>query len=749
MKAAYRFLVLALIAVLGVGAAQAQVAGDLQTKASGNWGAGGTWQVYNGTEWVDSTGAITPGATRSVYIRNTHVVTLESSGKNFLNMTIDAGGQLISGTAIPTGSPEYVRSNGPTMVINGTFGSTGGGEDAIGLEIVGTSRMLTISGSGTFKPTRIRPYTGAANDTIVFDINTTFTYNGTSGTGGVALYVNNNTNDNITFIINSGRTVSFQDYSNLSLGSSSNAAYAVNATFHVYGTLDLSPTNNQITLRASTGKTVTLHVHSGGILNLGRNFTPSTVADGGTTTITVDGTFNTGVAGAGTADFSNPSTAVTGSGAFSNTAGSTMNIGHADGLNATTGPIRTTTRTFSTAANYTFSGTSAQVTGSDFPATVNNLTVNNASGVTLSDDLSVDGTATITSGDLGLGGNTLSLGTAGTLSESAGNTVVGSGAITATRTLTAPAGVNAAGLGATITSTADLGSTSITRGHVAQTGNSNSGILRYYDIAPTTNTGLDATVVFSYDDSELNGIVETELAPFKSTDGGTTWALVSGAALDNTLNTVTLTGLDGFSRWTLGSSSTPLPVQLANFTAAAGLRGATLTWKTSSEVDNAGFNVERRAVGEVGIRNTEYAKVGFVAGAGTSTSEHVYSFTDAPAPGRYAYRLNQIDRNGGSTYSGEVEVVVGLAPKALTLGAYPNPFNPATVIDFTLQQDGAATLRVFNLLGQEVATLFAGQATAGRLYQVPFDASRLTSGIYVARLESGSNVAMTRLTVIK
>jgi hypothetical protein len=85
----------------------------------------------------------------------------------------------------------------------------------------------------------------------------------------------------------------------------------------------------------------------------------------------------------------------------------------------------------------------------------------------------------------------------------------------------------------------------------------------------------------------------------------------------------------------------------------------------------------------------------------------------------------------------------------VTLGAYPNPFNPATVIDFTLQTDGQATLRVFNLLGQEVATLFAGQATAGRLYQVPFDASRLTSGIYVARLESGKSVAMTRLTVIK
>jgi hypothetical protein len=748
MKAAYRFLVLALGMILCAALAQAQVAGDLQSKASGNWGVTSTWQIFNGTEWVDSTG-FTPGATRSVFIRNSHIVTLESSGKNFYNMTIDAGGQLISGTSIPTGSPEYVRANGPSVIINGTFGSTGTPEDAIGLEIVGTDRTLTITGSGTFKPTRFRPYTGAARDTIIFDINSTFTYSGTSGTGGVALYVSNNTNDDITFIVNSGKTVSFQDYANISLGSSNNSAYAVNATFHIYGTLDLSATNNQITVRASTGKTATLNVHSGGVINLGRNFSPSTVADGGTTTIIVDGTFNTGVAGGGTADFSNPSSVITGSGTFSVSAGSTLNIGHADGLNATTGPIRTSTRTFSTGANYTYSGTAAQVTGADLPATVNNLTLNNASGLTLTNHLAANGTVTLTAGDLSLNGKTLALGTTGSLSESGGNTVGGAGEITATRTLSAPSAVNVAGLGATITSAADLGSTAITRGHVAQSGNSNTGILRFYDIAPTTNTGLSATVAFSYDDSELNGILETDLAPFKSTDGGTTWNLVSGATLDNTLNTVTLTGLDGFSKWTLGSTSAPLPVQLSSFTAAAGLRGTTLTWRTASEVDNAGFEVERRGISEGGMRNAEYQKIGFIAGAGTSTTERSYRFTDAPAPGRYAYRLRQVDRNGGSTYSGEVEVEIGLAPKAVTLGAYPNPFNPATTIDFTLPSDGQATLRVFNVLGQEVATLFAGQAAAGRLYQVPFDARRLTSGIYVARLESGNNVAMTRLTVIK
>ena len=92
-----------------------------------------------------------------------------------------------------------------------------------------------------------------------------------------------------------------------------------------------------------------------------------------------------------------------------------------------------------------------------------------------------------------------------------------------------------------------MGSTLISRAHTAQTDNS---ITRYYDISPTTNSGLNATLNFYYDESELNGVVESELTLYKSTDNGSIWT-IEGGIVDTDNNKVTLSGIDGFSRWTL------------------------------------------------------------------------------------------------------------------------------------------------------------------------------------------------------
>lgn len=196
--------------------------------------------------------------------------------------------------------------------------------------------------------------------------------------------------------------------------------------------------------------------------------------------------------------------------------------------------------------------------------------------------------------------------------------------------------------------------------------------------------------------------------------------------------------------------TTALPVQLVAFAVKATATGAVLEWKTSSEVDNAGFEVERRSISEFGSRNSEYAKVGFVAGAGTSTMERSYSFTDAPAPGRYAYRLKQVDRNGTATYHGEVEIEVGTTPKAISLGDnYPNPFNPSTTIEFSVEADGPATLVVYDMAGREVASLFNGVARAGFVNRLTFDARTLASGMYVYRLQAGGKVLTKRMLLVK
>jgi hypothetical protein len=190
--------------------------------------------------------------------------------------------------------------------------------------------------------------------------------------------------------------------------------------------------------------------------------------------------------------------------------------------------------------------------------------------------------------------------------------------------------------------------------------------------------------------------------------------------------------------------NTVLPVELVAFTATANRMNADLHWSTATEVNNYGFEIERR-------QTANWEKVGFVTGAGTSSSPRNYSYTDNNlSPGRYAYRIKQVDNDGTFSYHGSTEVEIGLTAKRFQLESnYPNPFNPSTTIQFMLGDDGLTSLRVYNMLGQKVMTLFDGNAQAGRLYQVKFDASSLPSGLYFAKLESGKQQMMRKMVLMK
>ncbi len=184
--------------------------------------------------------------------------------------------------------------------------------------------------------------------------------------------------------------------------------------------------------------------------------------------------------------------------------------------------------------------------------TFNNLIVNKSSGdVQLLDSMLITGTLTLTSGDLNINNKVLRLGSNAALSETPGNTIK-DGIAYCTKTLTAPTSVNI--MGAEITSGANLGSTDVVRGQTAQMINSYQGIQRYYDIAPTTNSGLNATLVFHYDDSELNGLNESDLDIYRYNTATSSWENLGGT-LDMVANTVSLTNIDHFSRWTLGASA--------------------------------------------------------------------------------------------------------------------------------------------------------------------------------------------------
>ncbi|NWF49182.1 MAG: T9SS type A sorting domain-containing protein [Ignavibacteriaceae bacterium] len=179
-----------------------------------------------------------------------------------------------------------------------------------------------------------------------------------------------------------------------------------------------------------------------------------------------------------------------------------------------------------------------------------------------------------------------------------------------------------------------------------------------------------------------------------------------------------------------------IPVELTAFTGSSKDGNVELSWTTATETNNSGFEVER-------LTGTTYSKIGFVAGNGTTTQPHSYSFVDKGLdPGKYMYRLKQVDLDGSFAYSDVVEVEV-TAPAVFALDQnYPNPFNPTTKINFSLASDAKVTLKVFNLLGQEIATLVNENMSAGR-HSVNFNASLLTSGMYVYKIEATGNDGST------
>ena len=294
-----------------------------------------------------------------------------------------------------------------------------------------------------------------------------------------------------------------------------------------------------------------------------------------------------------------------------------------------------------------------------------------------------------------------------------------------------------------------------------------------------TTTLTTATIVSSFDFSSYTEAVWIEFDnDFRtinsgdesyvemSTDGGTTWTAVwsqigtdarnSHEIVDITAETSGQTNVSIRVRsvqpgwdwwWTIDNfaiyGELIVPVELTSFAANVNDGNVQLNWSTATEINNQGFEIQRKS------GNTEFAKVGYVGGHGTTTEIQSYSFIDSKvASGEYTYRLKQIDFDGSFEYSDEVNVDV-TAPLEFALDQnYPNPFNPSTVIKYSIPTDGFVTLDVYNLLGEKVASLVNSVQKAGR-YELTFDASKFASGVYVYSLRSGSFNAVKKMILMK
>ncbi len=172
------------------------------------------------------------------------------------------------------------------------------------------------------------------------------------------------------------------------------------------------------------------------------------------------------------------------------------------------------------------------------------------------------------------------------------------------------------------------------------------------------------------------------------------------------------------------------PVELSGFSAVSLGNKVALQWTTETETNNMGFEIERR------YKHGDWKTIGFSKGSGTSTKRIFYGFDDhePKAPAILYYRLKQIDYDGRSTYSNEIEVILGEVPENYSIAQnYPNPFNPSTKVSFTLPEENEVVIRVFNAMGELVKEFNRGILPHGYFDQ-EIEMADSPSGVYICQV---------------
>jgi hypothetical protein len=191
-----------------------------------------------------------------------------------------------------------------------------------------------------------------------------------------------------------------------------------------------------------------------------------------------------------------------------------------------------------------------------------------------------------------------------------------------------------------------------------------------------------------------------------------------------------------------------VPVELKSFTASPDGNNVALNWVTSTQLNNKGFEIERKS------GNENYQVISFIKGDGTTAEQRSYSYIDKDLKeGKYTYRLQQIDLDGSVNYSNEINVTVAIPDQFNLSQNYPNPFNPATVINYSLPQKTSVKLVVYDILGKEVKTLVNGEKDAGS-YRIKWNGLNdndhlVSTGVYIYRIQAGDFVQERKMILMK
>lgn len=193
------------------------------------------------------------------------------------------------------------------------------------------------------------------------------------------------------------------------------------------------------------------------------------------------------------------------------------------------------------------------------------------------------------------------------------------------------------------------------------------------------------------------------------------------------------------------------PVELTSFTVNSNDKNISLNWSTATELNNKGFQIERSSVIDGPYK--VWQQVAFINGNGTTQQTSDYQFTDkTPLVGKSYYRIKQMDYDGSFRIYGPVETSFASRISFALEQNYPNPFNPSTIIKYSIPENGMVTIKLYNILGSETATLLNEYKEAGR-YELNFNLqktkSQLSSGIYFYTITSGKFTKTMKLVILK
>lgn len=382
---------------------------------------------------------------------------------------------------------------------------------------------------------------------------------------------------------------------------------------------------------------------------------------------------------------------------------------------------------------FKFSGNSnTNISGSNKPVFNNiELAKSGSSQLVLQRDVDAWGSILFTSGILHLNSHILDLGKFGSLSnENETSHIIGpaGGYVQWSDVLNAPSSASPGNLGAILTTTQNLGTTTIRRGHVSQTSGAGTGssVLRYYDIIPTNNSLLNSTLRFTYLDAELNGLSEPALTLWKSIDL-TSWTNLGFDSKNNSSNYVEKTGLTDFSRWTLSVPGNALPVHFGVFNTKCNGNSVTLRWTTETETNSNIFEVQKSADG----RN--WISIASIPATGNSVTPHQYLFTDNSSLQNNFYRIAEVDIDGRINYSTVNKVSCS---SSVEFKLWPNPVQNRMSVSVSMVSDTKVSLQIIDSKGVIVyfksKDMFAGNNI------VNINVPSLPNGNYIFELVANS-----------